>query len=553
MEEKENAPEAVEPEELEMVSDIFKTFTKTIKTFNTYPKDNPIYQKFANELSEKFDAYFSKNDDLPLDVGQSALTYKGHEVFRSDERSDNIAFLLFVDGIRDITFYGGLTTEEIIDFIDILRLAPKEGNLEDDIVTLLWEKDIEHLSYFVPEEMREDEAAIEEDFLPVAGGEGTAQTAIGATYSDLTIRPVMMDMKVEPLKNDEITDIRDEALRIERRFLLASAVDLFFELISGEKEISSFAEFVKNIKKVIDIRMEAGDVTEGLEIIKRLRSLEEGVKSAEYKEIVEKAIAKTASMENLKRLLVSAIELETIRDYLLSLGGGAVRNLIEILGEIEDRKLRRLLCNVLAELAMKDTASFGAALEDSRWFLVRNLVMILGMTKDARAVKLIEKAALHPELRVRREAIKALESIPSEETKKPLMKFLSDGDTTSRVNALRALRRFGGADLFAFLKESIASEGFVERQFSEKREYLEAYGEIGRDEAFPLLLDFFKKKSFFKREQNLELRACAAYGLGRVGSPDALELLQSEAESKKNLLREACQRALKEAKKHEKS
>ena len=56
--------------------------------------------------------------------------------------------LLFSDGLRQITFQKGITFDEISDFIDILRFAPKsEMSDTDDIVTLLWEKNIKNMGY----------------------------------------------------------------------------------------------------------------------------------------------------------------------------------------------------------------------------------------------------------------------------------------------------------------------------------------------------------------------------------------------------------------------
>ena len=97
----------VNEKELGLVKDILRTITKTIKTFNVYPRDNPIYQKFATELFEKFSTFFESNDELAIDVEQYSLFYKENEVFQSEERTDNIALLLFADGIRQINFYKG--------------------------------------------------------------------------------------------------------------------------------------------------------------------------------------------------------------------------------------------------------------------------------------------------------------------------------------------------------------------------------------------------------------------------------------------------------------
>ena len=157
---------AATEEDLGVVRDIIRTITKTVKTFNVYPKDNPIYQKFATELFEKFNAFFESSDELRIDIEQYSLLYKENEVYRSEEKTDNIAMLLFSDGIRQITFHKGITFDEISDFIDILRFAPKSDiSDDDDIVTLLWEKNIKNMGYTAVEDTVDDDLVVEEALL----------------------------------------------------------------------------------------------------------------------------------------------------------------------------------------------------------------------------------------------------------------------------------------------------------------------------------------------------------------------------------------------------
>ena len=540
-------PEEVEREDADtarsvLISDIFRTLTKTVKTFNVYPKGNPIYQKFAAELSEKFDAFFGSNDDLLLDVEQFSLLYKGKEVFYSEDKTDNIALALYVDGIREICFHKGISLGEIVDFIEILRLAPREENVEDDIVTLLWEKDFEHVSYFVPEEVDEMDLSLEKDILP-ADGLAENVAARGAIYPEPTTRP-SVDLKEEELTSDEVAAIKSEAEHMDRDYLLGSAVELFLELMLSEKEMSSYGTYLKNISWVADLKMKEKDYGGLLDILEKLRHFSESAAVPEQKRAVDDVIREMGNLEDMRLMFKAGAGTDILARYLSLLGSGSISEMIEILGELEDRRMRRFLCGVLAGFAVADMKAFEGRLDDGRWFLVRNLVMILGMTKDVRAVKVIGKVVKHPEVRVRREIVRALKTIHSPDSKVVLMSFIEDSDPGVRIDALTALRRYGGADVFSALKKIIAGEDFRERSFNEKRETLDAFGDLGKEEAFPVLAALFRKKGLFEREENVELRACAAYGLSHVGTGEAVSLLEKEKDSKRDILREACRKAL---------
>jgi HEAT repeat protein len=170
--------------------------------------------------------------------------------------------------------------------------------------------------------------------------------------------------------------------------------------------------------------------------------------------------------------------------------------------------------------------------------------MILGMMKDSAAIKYIEGAINHPEIRVRKEAVRALDSIGTEEIMGPLMTALRDSDAGIRTSALKISRRFGGKKLFDIVKERILAGDLKERPFTEKKELFEALAQTGRDTAFPILSEFFKKKGLFRKAETEELRVCAAYGLGILGTRESIMLLVKGIREKEGFLSSTCKKAL---------
>ena len=540
----------VTEKDLGLIRDILKTITKTIKTFNVYPKDNPIYQKFATELFEKFSTFFESNDELAIDVEQYSLLYKENEVFYSEERTDNIALLLFADGIRQVNFYKGITFDEITGFIDILRFAQKSATSDDDdIVTLLWEKNIKNMGYTAAEDTVDDDLTVEESLLQEGiDMEGIAETTTSRTpYSEPDIKTFSHEFKTEPLTDGELETIKNELFGIEEKSLLSSAVRLFFELLKYEKDMEAFPEIVHNIGKILDIRIQKKDIHGALEILEGLKNISTVYDTSEQSEIINTVISKAGNLENLRILFRASPDTAEIRQYLLYLGKHLIPNMIQMLGELEDRKQRRLLCEILAEMGKQDIDVFSVTMNDNQWYLVRNIVMILGMTKDPAALKYLEQGLRHPELRVRREAVKAIVGIQSEETKKLFLMALKDDDLTVRITALKALKRFKDPALFQALRGNISREELKKKSFEEKKEMLETLAVLGGESAFLLLSDLFRKKGLIEKPEITEIRASAAYGLGFIGTPQALSLLEKETRSRKGILRDACIKALRES------
>jgi HEAT repeat protein len=533
----------ISEKDIELAGDIFKTITKTVKTFNVYPKDNPIYKKFASDLFEKFNAFFESNEELAVDIEQYSLLYKGKEVFHSEDKLDNIALLLFADGLRQLTFYKGITSDEITDFIDVMRIAPKSDmNDDDDIVTLLWGKNIMNMGYTTAEDTVNEDRIIEESLLQDGGEpeEGTEIAEGSKSFAQSVQTGPLYEFRAEQLTDEEIRAIKEGLREINEDSLLSSAVALFFEVIADKDNAEVLREIVLDLGKIMDIRMKMKDIRSGLEILAGLGKISSDGLTEKQNEAIRETIDRAGSPESIRTLFEAASDNSEIRQYLVLLGKRLIPNMLQVLGELEDRKQRRFLCEVLAGLGKEDISAFGDAIEDARWYLVRNLAMIMGMTRNPSAVKHIAKVLKHPELRVRREAARALDNIHSDETREHLLDAINDEDFTVRIIAIKSIRRFRDPDLFEMFKKYVSREDLKVKSFDEKREMLETYAVLGGERAFPLLSDLFRKKGMLEKDETTEIRASAAYGLGLVGSPEALSLVEREKGSRKSLLREAC-------------
>src|SRR5204863_3397160 len=92
-------------------------------------------------------------------------------------------------------------------------------------------------------------------------------------------------------------------------------------------------------------------------------------------------------------------ELDLFR-YLTLLTKAAAVPLAEGLGIVQDRKLRKVLCEALAELVKNDVGLLAALSRDARWFVARNVAYVLGLTKNPESLKILRSLAVHPHEKV---------------------------------------------------------------------------------------------------------------------------------------------------------
>ncbi|HVP68456.1 MAG TPA: HEAT repeat domain-containing protein [Anaeromyxobacteraceae bacterium] len=124
----------------------------------------------------------------------------------------------------------------------------------------------------------------------------------------------------------------------------------------------------------------------------------------------------------------------------------AVRQLLEILAEAEDRRLRFLLLDVLSKLGGVVARDAAAMLADPRWYVVRNMLLILRRIGDSKSVPAVRRCAAHADLRVRLEAIHNLFAFDREGSRELLRQALNNADLREAQEAMALAGKYGIAE-----------------------------------------------------------------------------------------------------------
>ena len=177
-------------EEVAQARDLMNTFVKTIKGFRLYPPENPSLLGFKEQLIKKFQFFLNKYHSLILQIGEYTFSYKEKSLYENNDLKTSLAFLLYKDGMREIRFMEGLEDWEVQGLIDIINRSENINLLEDDIITLTWEKDFVHISYFATDEFLDE--------TPIVIPENIEQFRKG-----LVFEPLSKDLEVG-LMGDEV-------------------------------------------------------------------------------------------------------------------------------------------------------------------------------------------------------------------------------------------------------------------------------------------------------------------------------------------------------------
>ncbi len=225
-------------EELKEVKDILQNLIKSKKTIRMYPQNNPIYIKILEESYERFKSFFDYHDSITLSIKQNSIYYDSEQIYDNPEKEDNLALFFFKDGLREITFKNGLQQEELEEFLKIIALDFDREVIDDDIVTLLWEKDFQNIKYVVDEaylvDMDEEDYSIKIE--ERAREKVTDVNNLMKAYTDGFVEEETKGISIIPLTDKDLQMLVKELQGVARQVpeVVPAAPVLAVQVVMGE-------------------------------------------------------------------------------------------------------------------------------------------------------------------------------------------------------------------------------------------------------------------------------------------------------------------------------
>jgi len=148
------SPKQPEDQQVKTVQRLLNLVDKTFRTTRAYGKANQLSQKFINQLYDELTAHLEGLGALGVVVQRFEFYYQGKVVYQKATPSENLAFKLYAEGIRELSFSRGLSKEDLTHFLESLGGDyDLEGDDEEDIVTRLWAKGLSTVSIVTAEEI----------------------------------------------------------------------------------------------------------------------------------------------------------------------------------------------------------------------------------------------------------------------------------------------------------------------------------------------------------------------------------------------------------------
>lgn len=198
----------------------------------------------------------------------------------------------------------------------------------------------------------------------------------------------------------------------------------------------------------------------------------------------------------------------------------------DALSGTQDRFARRIFLDAMVSMGESAMPIVEQMAEDSRWFVVRNALAILGEVSGERSVELIVSTLAHTDARVRREALLALAKVGGDDAGMLVYGMIEDTDPDVRLAAAMAAGALKVERALRPLLALLESESDPDVVTG----VLRALGQLGD----PGAVNAIEKRavgSFFSRPP-ADVRIAAYRALHNIGTPHAKSLLVQAADDK---------------------
>ena len=536
--------------------------SKGMRATQLYLPNNPVYQRSVENIRGAFRQLWQSDDEIVFDVRETELRWDDQTVYSNDQKNESIAWTLHKDGVRSLTLKRGVEDEEIVRFLSVMHKARTlQADAADDLLTLLWEQDFQCISYTFRELATDNAVPIEHgDETPPSSTVDVQQRAQQVHDEAPPKREGLVsiddfDTTLYFLDDKEVAFLHKEVEREYSQDLRRNVLSMLFDLLELQTYGTVRAELISIVENFIPYLLGAGDFRSVAFILRETRVILERARELipEHRAALETLPTRLSQTEALSQLLQSLDEAtvnpteEELGELFQELKPEALATLMGWIPKLANERVRQLVQTSAERLALANAGEVlkALAIEDPAAQL--EMVRLAGRLKLPGApegmVQLLDKGDRQLKLAI----VEALTAIGSPSALRLLEKAIQDGERDVRIAAVKFLAARGYRNAFPGIETTVLAGKLKQADLTEKMTFFEAYGSLAGGAGVAVLEKMLLAKGMFAKTEDAETRACAAMALGRIKTPEARAVLEKAKADKEALVRNAVNRALREA------
>lgn len=564
---------------LPRVQHVIKTLVKVVGAKKLYAENNPRLAQFNDELRDALRQFFGVDDALTISIEQYRILWHDEVVYQNEKREDNLAFLLYKDGVGEVTIHEGALDAEIDRFVQIITDESKGDNQEDDAVTKLWNADFDHISYRVIDdylagkmETSDDppvEVADQAELLPSLKDKGrvTVKHSDPMESIDVYLRRTIMtnctssdDVEREAyfqsmvasffeVSDEELARYRDERereLQEDEMAIFADTILIFTLLQDNPSAVRDVSGVLEQIVEYAVGERDPGTLSRLVEIIRGFqRDQEPTVNVAALCRKLEERLTSPGLVQSFEVELEQwTPRNEAVLEYFQTVGRPVVDPLLKILHRVEGGKLHRAICGVLIATAGDEIEGVLDRMDIDNINVARDAVYIAGKIGVQKLTPRMQELLYYPDRKVKEEMLDLVSRMSDPAVPDLLMSAVTDPDKAIRCKAMQAGAARGFEQIALHLNLVAFSKDLSEKDADEQEAIFRALGHVGDALTVERLRKFVTRRNIVDFSGRRENKLLALRALEHIQDPSAIDLLQKLSRDSNEGVRSRAMRAL---------
>jgi len=541
------------------VEELMTLLSKGMRATQLYLPNNPVYQRAVENVRGAFRQIWQATDDLQFDVQESDLRWEDSVVYHQEQKNESIAWTLYKDGVRSLSFKPGIEEEELVRFLRVLHQAKNlQADAADDLLTLLWQEDFQFIAYTFRELASENAVPIEQGETIPSSTPSDVRQAVQEEAPPQREGLVSMedfDTTLYFLDDKEVEYLHKEVDREYAQDLRRNVLAMLFDLLELQTYGTVRAELLSIIENFIPYLLGAADFRSVAFILRESRLILQRARELipEHRQALEGLPGRLSQSEALSQLLQSLDEAtvhpteEELSELFQELRAEALVTLMAWIPKLTNERVRELVHRAAERLAQANAPEVLKTLEQGDSGAQLEMVRLAGRLKLPGAPDGMGKLLETGDRMVKMAVVESLTAIGTPSAMKILERAVEDGERDVRIAAVKFLALRGYRNAFSRIEAAVMGNKLKNADLTEKMAFFEGYGSMAGASGIPILEKMLVPKGLLARKEDAETRACAAMALGKIRSPDARSVLERASQDKEALVRNAVSRALRES------
>ncbi|MBI3756234.1 MAG: HEAT repeat domain-containing protein [Deltaproteobacteria bacterium] len=512
-------------------------FAKTVKAAHFYPEGHPNLEAVIEKTFNLLRDVIKEKGNIKWTIERAGFMEGRLAIGRSHKPLEALAKDLFYKRVREIAFTQEATLKEWKDLLSILKLDTDSLKKAGGIEKLLAIKEIKGIQLnemnfedILKKVMEIEEAKKKEE---MEAGQEEEAAEIEQEEKEAEVIHSMEEQLEAVEESEETLEILLDKLNKEENTMLYQTIA--YKIMDKIKPLQEEKNWEGLFPVLVAFTAHSSPESRRLPEQKNIASdrLKELLNSDT---IINYLITRLCSRREERRL--------EVQQMLILLGEEAMKQLLTALVDRDEAYSRRQIFNALILFGEMVRLEAEKRLDDERWFVVRQMVSLLGEIGSPQSLEAIKTAFSHKDIRVKKEVLKAVAKIPGNESVTFLLQRLGEDNAAIKLQAIISLGMLKEQAAVEPLGNLARKRDFFNENIEIRKEAVRSIGLIGGSNAIAVLKNLLNKRVLWGKKPNDEVRSVAAISLGKIGGQDAMEALEQAAQTSKGIVHIACKKAM---------